>query len=276
MISRITTTGIIGFWLVMMGWLTWHDLWPAWSAQEPPRVPFTTLTEEDCRGTQVGLYNEHGERMGTAWTTFQRTPPVLLREDCLFLRRFPGLSRTRIDLDSTFDADGVLDSLEVTVHGRGVPLQLTGERFPREYAFELKIGAETARTFKIPLARAGSFGALFRPFASLPDLRVGQTWRMQILNPLAIISGMGDPFLPLLVRVTGRETLFRHGQPIDCFVVEAGGSRAWVGPDGKVYEQSVELPVGGRLVVRDEPFDAEALRRAKRIGFTKHSGSGKP
>ena len=256
---------IVVFWAVMMGWLAWHDLWPAWTAQDPPRTLFKDLPTFGSSRSQVGIFDHRGYRIGTAWTTHTRWEPTVLRQDCLWIERFPALPPMRIEADSTFDADGRLDEVELYVYGHRVPIEFRGERFPREFAFQMKVGHLPPRTFKIPHTRAGAFGDMFRPFAALHNLRVGQAWRMQVFNPVAVVSGLGDSFTPRLVRVTGTQWIVRRGKAVECFVVEAPGSRALVGPDGVVYEQSVELPVGGTIVIRDEPYDAEMRRRVEHL-----------
>ena len=265
MIARIGALCIVVFWAVMMGWLAWHDVWPAWTAQDPPKTLFEDLPTRGSTHSQVGIFDHRGYRIGTAWTTYTRQEPTVLRADCLWIERFPALPPTRIEADSTFDAQGRLDEVELYVYGHGVRIEFRGERFPREFAFEVKVGHLPLRTFKIPHARAGAFGDMFRPFAALRNLRVGQAWRMQVFNPVAVVSGFGDSFVPMLVRVTGTQRIVRHGTAVECFVVEASGSRALVGPDGVVYEQSIELPIGGTIVIRDEPYDAEMRRGVERL-----------
>ena len=47
------------------------------------------------------------------------------------------------------------------------------------------------------------------------------------------------------------------------YLVEGGGAKAWVEPDtGRVLRQEVTVPILGRLILLDEPYDAEALKHA--------------
>lgn len=272
MLTRIGALCIILFWAVMMSWLVWEDLWPAWTAQDPPKTVLSGLPTQGKAYSQVGIFDHRDQRIGSAWTTYTRLLQATLRNDCIWIARFPVLPPTRVEVDSSFDASGLLDEIEIHVYGYDIAVEIKGERFPREFVFEVKVGYQTFRTFKIPHTQAGAFGDMFRPFAALPDLRVGQAWRMQVLNPAAVVSGFGETFAPLLVRVVGTETVVRNGGPVECFVVEAGGARALVGPDGVVYEQSVELPVGGTIVIRDEPYDAETLRRVRSMSLSGADG----
>jgi len=263
MMWRIVALFVVMFWLVMMTWLGWHDVWPAWTAQDPPKTRFEYLPARGVSRSQVGIFDHRGYRVGTVWTTYTHIGQTVSRDDVLWIERFPALPPTRIEIESFFDANGLLDEIQADVFGYGVALEFKGERFPREFAFEVTVGHLPLRTFKIPHTHAGAFGDMFRPFATLHDLHVGQAWRMQMFNPVAVACGLGDTFTPLLVRVTGTERLIRNGAVVECFVVEAAGARALVRPDGVVYEQSVELPIGGTIVVRDEPFDDEEFCRVK-------------
>ena len=267
MIYRIAALAVISFWAAMMSWLIYHDVWPAWSAQEPPRGVSVEGVWGEGTESQVGIYDSRGNRVGTAWTTSMLMGQVVSREDLVFIHRFPGLPPTRINVDSTFAPDGPLDEFKVNVEGHGIPIVLEGERFAGQFAFRLRAGTRDLK-LKIPESHAGMMGQMFRPFTRLGDLRVGQSWRMQVFNPFAAVSGFGSPFTPLLVQVTGRETLMRGRTTTECFVVEAAGSKALVGPDGTVYEQWVQLPVGGMIHIRDEPFDDEARTEAKGLSLT--------
>ena len=53
---RWLSTGIVAWWLAMMGWLLWHDLWPSWRPGGPPQF-------------QIDLVEEvrHTERLHTHW-----------------------------------------------------------------------------------------------------------------------------------------------------------------------------------------------------------------
>jgi hypothetical protein len=68
---------------------------------------------------------------------------------------------------------------------------------------------------------------------------------------------------PEVARVTRTEVIQHCGQGVEAFVVEAPRLRAWVRADGTVLRQEIELlPLLGRLVLRDEPFDEAAYERA--------------
>ena len=70
----------------------------------------------------------------------------------------------------------------------------------------------------------------------------------------------------MLIQVTGKEMITHGGERIETFVVEGGGVTAWVAADGRVLRQEANLPLVGKLILLDEPYDddayAEALRTA--------------
>lgn len=264
MLYRISALIVFSFWAAMMSWLLYHDVWPAWKAEDPPRVRFEDSAALGDSQSQVGIFDGHGNRVGTAWTSSSRLGTAVSREDLIWINRFPGLPPTRIEIDSTLGPDGNLEQVQMRVSGHDVGITLQGERFAQQFAFRLTAGTRDLK-FKIPEAQAGMMGQMFRPFTRLGDLRVGQSWLMQVFNPFAAVSGFGSPFEPMLARVTGTRTLAREGVNLECFMVETPGSQALVGPDGMVYEQRVQLPVGGVIHIRDEPYDEEERSRAAAI-----------
>jgi hypothetical protein len=197
----------------------------------------------------------------------------------VFLRSFVSFGRCLIEVDSVFE-DGHLDEFDLSVWADQIPfptirdthtgenqgqIHVRGERFASVYGFSVRLGPNPVpETFKIPAGQAGLVGDAFRPFASLPGLKVGQSWRMQVVNPIAALSGFGDRFTTLLVRVTGRETVNTpDNRKVDCLVVEAPNVKAWVDDDGLVLVQQVELPVGGTITARAEPYNEQAKIDAK-------------
>jgi len=175
---------------------------------------------------------------------------------------FPPISPARVELDTQFDDQDRLDEMTAAVEVAGLSLKLEAERFGTQLAFVLRVGT-TTQSFKISDADAGMVGDLFKPFSDMPKLEVGQTWRMQVFNPLSIVLGHGKRFLPMVVRVTGKQRWGTHDGIVDCFVVESSHATALVGPDGTVYRQETQLPVGGTIVIRRERFDERAYKRAK-------------
>ncbi|MBN1514505.1 MAG: hypothetical protein JXB13_20990 [Phycisphaerae bacterium] len=277
MVNRLWGPVIILFWLGAMSWLFWHDVRPLWVAQDPPRsITPEWLTEGRMR-QQAAVEDKAGQRIGGIWTVYRKSGETIGREDLIVIDRFPPISPARVEVDAQFDAQGRLDEMTVDVGFTGVRLSLNAERFGTQLAFVLKAGPIN-QSFKISDTDAGMVGDLFKPFSDMPKLEVGQTWKMQVFNPLSTIFGHGRRFMPMVVRVTGKQRWQTEEGIVDCFVVESPRATALVGPDGTVYRQETQLPVGGTIVIRTERFDERAYERAKAAALPRMvpDGEGTP
>ncbi len=191
------------------------------------------------------------------------------RNDFVLIERFSlPIAPLTIGATSAFTAEGLLDEFTVRLTNDAAQLELHGERFHADFSFTIEghVAQQSIESrFKLPLSEAGLLGDAFQPFAQLADLSVGQSWRMQVFNPVAALTGVGAKFIPMLVTVTGREKHLTEAGLRDCFVVEAGYAKAWVDERGVVHEQQIELPIAGSLrIVRQTEYDQAAHDRAKR------------
>jgi hypothetical protein len=259
-IQRIGGWAILFFWCGAMGWLGWHDLWPAWTAKTPPALTSASLAPGNTN-LQTGIFDAHGFRRGTIWTRYSVAGGIIARDELVALDDLSPLPRLRIEFDLHYAEDGILDDLSMKLRGADVPIELKGERFASQMAFELTAGP-IRQTFKISTADAAMISGSMNPFPNMPDLHVGQTWRMSVIDPLSM--GRGSRFTSIVARVTEKATLTTDRGPVECFVVEAPGARAWVAHDGAVVQQEVELPLLGKITLRDEPYDAAAREAARR------------
>ena len=264
MFTRTTGLLIVPLWLASMGWLVAHDVWPGVTAQEPPRVTATDWLKSEGREAQFSIHNGR-EKLGTIWTTYLIDRASIQREDLIWLERLPvDIAPLRIVGDSTFSVDGRLDEFTLTLRNNNTSLRLHGERFHTDFSFTLEgTGLKKRKTFKLPLDE-GMIAGAFNPFGQLTDLEVGRRWRMQVFNPVAVVTGLGERFLPLLVEVTGRERIITPAGEMDCFIVESSNTKAWVDGHGAVQVQEVQLPVMGKIsVVREAEVDAAARTKAR-------------
>jgi hypothetical protein len=256
MFTRTFSVIIVIGWLVAMAWLVHHDILPAWTARDVPKYDLGDWLTEDLLQTQARIENRQGKRIGTVWTEYTRSPERLTRRDILWLEDML-LPRLRIESQADFTPEGDLDEINLRVYGTGEYIALKGENYSGSMAFDLTVGRRS-QLFKIDAGSVGTVGDTIRPFATLPNIEVGQSWRMHAINPLAVMSGMGAKLIPMLVKVTRKEQVLRQGAAVECFVVETDRARAWVDERGVVLRQEVDLPIGGRISVVDEPFDAAA------------------
>jgi hypothetical protein len=253
-----------------MTWLFWHDVWPAWTAQDVPRGVVADWVEKVGQNQQTGLFNERGRRLGTIWSTYVGTTAIT-REDIIRVEELPGIGSVQVDVESTFTIDGVLDEFAMDVFALGAHrsklLHLAGERFPTQFVFTLDAGKKS-QIMKFDRATAGLIADAFQPFNGLPNLEVGQTWRMQVFNPMAVLLNQRKKFTPMLVSVTGKEDIDTRTGMVSCYVVEAGSVKAWVDELGVSVRQEVSIPLLGKVTLLREPFDMDSRHKAKFGGPT--------
>ena len=255
------TTGllIIPTWLAAMGWLVAYDVWPRFNALEAPPLHVTDWLAGEGRRTRYTIHDEFG-RMGTIWSEYFIDDLSVQRRDLIWIERLPvGETPMRMKIQSKFTAEGVLDEITFHLNTAGPPLmRLHGERFRTHFSFTLDMGGKSRR-LKIPLTDGDVISGAFSPFPLLADLRVGQRWRVQVFNPVAVLTGLGDRFISMLMEVTGEERITVGDRQVNCMVVECSGTKAWVDARGAVQVQEATLPLLGTLrLVRESFFDEEA------------------
>jgi len=252
-----------------MSWLVAHDVWPRWVAPQPPAVSRFDLLKSEQRQAQYTIMDSVGA-MGSVWTSYLMDESSIRRDDLVWIERLPlDVAPLRITVNSVFTGDGVLDEFEVRIENPDtfLPIKLHGERFHADFSFSLENGTQV-RTFKIPLTEGALISGVFNPFAEFRDLSVGQTWQMQVFNPIAALTNIGSRFIPLLVTVTGEERIQTGTWEGNCLVVEAGSTKAWVSAGGEVRMQEVLLPVIGKLrIVREAGFDTDRRNAVRRMSF---------
>jgi len=258
---------IVPLWVAAMGWLIAHDVWPNWTALEPPRLKASDWLKGEGRRSQYTISDESGP-FGAVWTKYLIDDRSILRADLIWIDRLPlPIGPIRITGTSAFTVEGVLDEFTLRIEGAGPNVKLHGERFHSGFSFVLEIGHDN-RTLKIPTAESGWISGAFHPFAELPNLQVGQSWRMQVVNPIAAITGIGTQFIPLMVRVTAEERLETPTGMRNCLVVETTHARAWIDARGVVLLQEMKIPMLGTMrIERVEEFDDNAYREASQASL---------
>lgn len=255
MFTRTTGLLIVPVWLAAMGWLVAHDIWPTWMALDPPPLRVSHRPGNDESRAQFTISDELG-KVGTVWTTYRIDETAIRRDDLIWIERFPvEIAPLRVTVSSDYTVEGVLDEFTLRLETEETDLKLHGERFPSDFSFTFESGPMD-RAFKVPLSSGGLFTGAFNPFSELGNLQVGKKWRMQVVNPVALLTGVGNRLIPLLVEVTGEERIATPQGVKNCMVVESPSAKAWVDADGRVQVQDVTLPVVGSLrIVRDAGFD---------------------
>lgn len=278
MFTKTTGILIIPVWLLTMGWLFAHDVLPYLRADNPPTVTMTEWMQEEGQRSQQAILDSSGDRVGSIFTTFLADANSVTRMDTVWVETFPldvaQVAPFRIEVKSVYASSGLLDEFTVRLDNVDANVELHGERFPAEFSFKLEgflYGNRVWRLFKIPLIEGGVLSGSFNPFSQLTDLKDGQTWRMQVFNPLSLIAGIGPRFMPIVVSVTGRELLETDRGKIPCHVVESPAAKAWVDDRGVVHQQEIKLALGGKYrIVREPDFDEEAYDEARRHSFQRN------
>lgn len=242
-----------------MTWLVAHDVWPALTAVDPPTMTSVEWLERDGLKTQYTIMDDAHLRLGTIWTTYLVDEAAVRREDIIAIDDFPlNISPLRMMIDSTFTAEGDLDEFSLELNSPAGEVILHGERFHADFSFSLRSG-RVERLFKVPLTDGKLISGSFHSFGQLGELRVGQRWRMQVFNPVAALTGLGERFTSVVVEVTGEERIELPEGKVNCLTVEAPGARAWVDAQGNVRLQEVNVPLVGKLRIRREStFDEDA------------------
>ena len=271
MFTRLTGFFIVPIWMAAMGWLIRHDVWPRWAANEPPVLRSSFWTKGTATKEQYTIEGSFGP-IGSIWTNYLIDEGSIRRDDVVWIENLPlDLVPLRIEVTSVFTAEGLLDEFTVRLENRHTPnpIKLHGERFHADFSFTLEAGPAFS-AFKIPLSEASLITGAFSPFARFSELRVGQSWRMQVYNPLAAITNLGGKFIPLLVSVSGEERIRTPEWEGNCLMIEAGHVRAWVDAEGQVQRQEIQLPVFGQVsMYRKQSVDLEARNAARKVQFTR-------
>lgn len=264
---RIVAIVTVIFWLTAMAALFVRDVWPAWTAQDAPPMIFTKLAELKQPEQQFQIIGPQGQRLGTAWNNIVTTSAATTNYATLLIQNIPVVPELLVESITEFDTQGIMDSFSLDVIGMpAMKVQVRGERRGIYFPCELRIGP-LERQANLDLSASRMIGETFRPFTFLPTLRVGQRWRMQLLDPTSIITRQRADFTSVVAEVTGKETIQSpiYDSPVECFVVETSPQhvKAWVGPEGQVLLQQVDMPGLGKIVISQEDYDAEARSSAK-------------
>jgi hypothetical protein len=273
MVNRCIGITLVGFMLLANVGIFVRDVLPHWVPNDVPPNDAQMLSPGDERFVQVGIYNDDGVRIGTSWTSSQRKAAgefVGVNTVTIFGPvTLPAITIPRLRIDSDIilrTSTQRVDEVNIKVYGVDVPIQLKCEAMPTgEFPCHWTVGPQSGDVVldgELP----AMLGDVVRPFDRLPNLYVGQTWRLKLVDPLKALlpqlENSGIEIEPLVFRVTGREKLVWSGREVEVFVVDGGETTAYVDDDGRVLRQEVSVPLLGRLVLIDEPYSDRSREHA--------------
>lgn len=262
---RLLACTVVIFWLTAMSALFMRDVWPAWTAQDPPTMTAEQFAAHQQKQRQLGIFNAKGKRLGTAWSEITTPAGNMNIDGTVLIGGLGVFPPIRVETQTQFDTESRLDSFEMNV--LGIPnftIKAKGERRGIYFPCELQVGV-IRRQANLDLSASRMIGESLQPFSYLPDLKVGQAWRMQMLDPVSAVMSSKANFTAVIARVTGKETIEHDGQKVECFVVETRPQqvKAWVDQHGQVLMQRANLPVIGTLTLKAETYDEQARRQAR-------------
>jgi hypothetical protein len=282
MLNRWIGITAVTLMLLANGVVVWREIIPNWLVGDPPKPDPLLLAGGEKRFVQVAIYDDLGRLVGRSWTRAMRagdgmaTVKTTTALDGFHLptgmRTPPVQIETAISYRS--EKNPRVDELDFRIFGLGIAVHLHGEAMASgEFPCSWQIGNERGQIVLNSRAPA-ALGDMIRPFDRLPGLYVGRTWKVKLLDPIAqLVPGIensGFSMEPVMITVTGREPIVHESERYEAFTVEGGGAKAWVTSDGRVLRQEVTLPLLGRLVLLDEPYDDDS-----RGAMMRRSGSNR-
>jgi len=265
---RLFAVAVFLLWASAMSALFVRDVWPAWTAQDPPKMTAEQLGRNQIEHHQFGLFDAGNNRIGTAWSRVITSGPTMAIYGTVALDKISLMpARIIIKTSTEFDMEGGLDSFSLDVFG--VPrtkIRVHGERRGIYFPCEFQLGP-LHRQANLELSASRMIGESLRPFTILPELQVGQSWRMQFLDPLSAVISRNANFTSVVVKVSGKQTVEYLGKPVECFVLEThpAQAKAWVDPQGQVLIQEVDIPMVGKVTIRQENYDERKQNREGNI-----------
>ncbi len=266
MLNRIAEMFIVTMWLVSMAWLVARDAVPRWFAEAPPQVASRAWLADQGTEFQYAIYDHNGLRCGSCWSIYKVNDEGMVQKDLLVLENLSfAVEHLAIESELTFLDDTGLATIDIELKGVQAPIRLYGERQGPKFGFELRIARRSVHDFVLEASAAQTLCDLIKPFSPMQGLEVGRSWKIQVIDPFSLLQGnLRAKLQPMVVRVTGRETIQIEGRPRDCLLVEAQGARAWVDSAGRVLRQVVDVPGIGQLEIQEETFRQDMYDAMKR------------
>ncbi len=249
-------------WLAAMAALIHRDVLPYWLAQEPPASAIPP------GAYQVAITTEDGHRVGTTWVTTTPSPTATTVHSLTHLEigsaisLLPAVGDVLVDTSLTYHEGEQLQSFSFLMETAVLSARVRGFRYHNEFSCEAVVGA-IKKTLSFDGDLSKYLGDSIRPFTHLEGLHVGQSWRLRSINPMSLLQGGDVELATQLVNVTRRERIDHAGESVECFRIETDDTTAWADDSGRILRQELQIPLLGKWIMTDEPFEPNARRRAK-------------
>jgi hypothetical protein len=266
---RFLTLAIIAFWLSMMSWVFYTDVWPLWQSEKPPS--FTVDLADEARGLRSIHWtvrkNGKSNYRAESWVKYRPEDDTyeihnVLQTPSYHSREQPaeGPTISKVQSMVRISADGDLRSLESII---GASLPVNNQQFSVEGSIEGEVrDGHFYPHVRVPefdldkqlepveLSRRGSILNPLQPFNRLVNLQVGQRWEVPLFDPMeeafsSLVPGLSHSTRILRAEVSSG-TLRWGGKDVPCLVVTYEGDdvtgHTWVRlDDGLVLKQEMTM-----------------------------------
>jgi hypothetical protein len=286
---------IVAWWLAMMGWLFWHDLWPSWRPGEPPRFHIDLVEEVQHSGEGPKIYwnvyrqknDEKPEEIFRAesWVEYRREDDTFAlhaklkgktkEKYVLKLARFEFEVRS---MSSKYRVNrlGQLRELQFEVNlspseepKKPLQLEVWGEVRDDQFFAHCQVDASLGTPGgeidlpPAPVSHNASVLLPLHPVNRIHGLYPGQSWRQPLVDPLGgtLLGGGGVHYLNARV-LPQLQVLEEDDEETTCLVIEYEDEgqlvgRTWVERDSERVQQQETLHDSEHWTMkRDDPRKA--------------------
>jgi len=268
--SRLGITAIILFWLIASSWLIVREIVPLFRAGDPPGF-FTDVTDE-VGGTRTAWNIFHkGQNVGAAFSIVLPRPDRTFEftSELHFNKDFHILNSWEIKKIASFYRVGKKGNLkEMTTEVKaGTPFgNIKGEvkgvvrdgmLLPHVYIDDIEADLGIFQPHPIPIPSHGNILNSMHLLNKIPGLWEGRSWKVPLLDPMAIFPGQ-KMTNPVLLAEVHEDQLEWMKQNVPCFRIdyrEPGKkmtARTWVRKnDGLVLQQEANQDEMALVLVRE-------------------------
>jgi len=267
-LKKLTAYLIVLFWVAMAAWFVRREIIPR--AFAPPVRGYAAVRSyaQGHPGYRMSITTIGNKRVGTAKTTYQLREngdceiesTASIEFDALLREPWAGKpdsarrwSSLRMTSRTTVGPDDALRWLTVECRSGEMLAYMKGEVKGDTLETVVRI-AGTEHKMSIPVTRGDTISTGMLALGALPDLRVGQTWRIRVLAVPTF--QFGDAF----VTVKRKTTITLRGHEYSVFEVETrhemGRVTTWVDESGNVLREQAF-----NLVFTREPLPHELTGR---------------